>query len=95
MGARLADYLAVAPHHSFIHVDQFKGPRELAEYLLELDRDDEKYNQYFQWKGTGEFINTRFFCRVCAMLHNTQVGQRQCGFSDYHGYLLGCWLLLS
>ena len=74
MGARLADYEAVAPYHSFIHVEQFKGPRELAEYLLELDRDDEKYNQYFQWKGTGEFINTRFFCRVCAMLHNKQVG---------------------
>ena len=76
MGARPDDYKAVAPHHSFIHVDQFKGPRELAEYLLELDRDDEKYNQYFQWKGTGEFINTRFFCRVCAMMHNKKVGER-------------------
>ena len=25
-------------------------------------------------QGTGEFINTRFFCRVCALMHNTQVG---------------------
>ena len=48
MGARIQDYQAVAPHHSFIHVDQFSEPRDLAEYLLELDRDDEKYNQYFQ-----------------------------------------------
>ena len=48
MGARIQDYQAVAPHHSFIHVDQFYEPRDLAEYLLELDRDDEKYNQYFQ-----------------------------------------------
>jgi hypothetical protein len=25
-------------------------------------------NYYFQ--GTGEFINTKFFCRVCTMLHD-------------------------
>ena len=73
MGARYEEYEAVAPHHSFIHVDQFQGPYHLANYLLELDREDEKYNQYFQWKGTGEFINTRFFCRLCALLHNSQV----------------------
>ena len=85
MGARPDDYKAVAPHHSFIHVDQFKGPRELAEYLLELDRDDEKYNQYFQWKGTGEFINTRFFCRVCAMMHNKKV-DKECFCSVYDCY---------
>ena len=48
MGARPEDYAKVAPYNSFIHVDQFRGPRQLAEYLLELDRDDQKYNQYFQ-----------------------------------------------
>ena len=48
MGARPEDYAKVAPYNSFIHVDQFRGPRQLAEYLLELDRDDEKYNKYFQ-----------------------------------------------
>ena len=53
MGARPGDYEAVAPHNSFIHVDQFTGPRELAEYLLELDKDDEKYNQYFQVSKSG------------------------------------------
>ena len=48
MGASQEEYTKLAPQHSFIHVDQFKGPRELAEYLLELDGDDEKYNEYFQ-----------------------------------------------
>ena len=48
MGARPADYEKAAPYKSYIHVDQFKGPRELAEYLVELDRDDQKYNEYFQ-----------------------------------------------
>ena len=48
MGAAPEEYTRLAPHHSFLHVDQFKGPRELAEYLIELDGDDEKYNEYFQ-----------------------------------------------
>ena len=48
MGARLEEYKKVAPDFSFIHVDQFSGPSELAQYLHQLDQDDEKYNQYFQ-----------------------------------------------
>ena len=27
----------------------------------------------FQWKGTGEFINTKFWCRVCSVLHSQKV----------------------
>ena len=48
MGARPEDYARLAPYKSFIHVDEFDGPEQLAEYLLELDRDDKKYNEYFQ-----------------------------------------------
>jgi len=72
MGASEEEYNRVAPYNSFIHVNQFKGPEQLADYLHELDKDDDKYNEYFKWKGTGEFINTRFFCRVCALLHDYQ-----------------------
>ncbi|KAK0086738.1 hypothetical protein PV325_002654 [Microctonus aethiopoides] len=70
MGAHPTDYAKSAPYRSYIHVDEFESPRELAEYLHRLDRDDELYNSYFKWKGTGEFINTYFWCRVCAMLHD-------------------------
>ncbi|XP_063241333.1 glycoprotein 3-alpha-L-fucosyltransferase A [Bacillus rossius redtenbacheri] len=70
MGARPEDYARAAPHHSYIHVDMFASPKELADYLHRLDRDDDLYNSYFRWKGTGEFINTYFFCRLCAMLHD-------------------------
>uniref|UniRef100_A0A146LJH0 Fucosyltransferase n=1 Tax=Lygus hesperus TaxID=30085 RepID=A0A146LJH0_LYGHE len=70
MGARPDDYKASAPEHSYIHVDEFDSPRSLAEYLLLLDKDDDAYNAYFRWKGLGEFINTFYFCRLCAMLHD-------------------------
>lgn len=69
MGARPEDYQRSAPEGSYIHVDEFNNPRELAQYLHRLDKDNDLYNSYFKWKGTGEFINTYFWCRLCAMLH--------------------------
>ena len=35
------------------------------------------YSYLWCFQGTGEFINTRFFCRVCALMHNTQVCTHQ------------------
>ncbi|XP_064480410.1 glycoprotein 3-alpha-L-fucosyltransferase A-like isoform X2 [Ornithodoros turicata] len=69
MGASPEEYRRAAPYHSYIHVDDFETPKDLAKYLGDLDRSDDLYNEYFAWKGTGEFINTFFWCRLCAMLH--------------------------
>lgn len=73
MGARPEDYERSAPHKSFLHVDNFASPAALAEYLHVLDKDDTLYNEYFQWKGTGEMIDTKFFCRMCSLLHDKKV----------------------
>ena len=56
MGARLSDYEKVSPYKSFLHVDQFAGPRELAAYLHKLDKDDQAYNQYFQVRQAGVML---------------------------------------
>ena len=69
MGARKQDYAAVAPPNSYIHVEDFTSAAELAQYLIKLDRNDDLYNQYFRWKDTGYFLNTKFWCRLCAMAH--------------------------
>ena len=66
MGAPRLDYEAVAPYKSFIHVADFDSPKELAKHLHHLDQSDKEYNSYFRWKGTGELIDTRFYCRLCA-----------------------------
>lgn len=86
MGARASEYAAVAPHNSYIHVEEFAGPEELAAYLHRLDKDDELYNSYFKWKGTGEFINTYFFCRVCAMLHASERRARAAHYTDVQAW---------
>jgi hypothetical protein len=70
MGGRREDYERIAPKRSYVHVDDYESPKRLAEYLRRLDADDDLYNEYFRWKGTGEFIDTKFFCRLCTMLHD-------------------------
>ncbi|CAH2095297.1 unnamed protein product [Euphydryas editha] len=86
MGARPEEYAAVAPHNSYIHVEEFAGPEDLAAYLKRLDEDDTLYNSYFKWKGTGEFINTYFFCRVCAMVHASARRQRSAHYADVQAW---------
>jgi len=70
MGARPEDYQAVAPTHSYIHVDDYPSPQHLAEHLLLLQDSAEEYNKYFTWVGTGRLIDTKFLCRTCALLHH-------------------------
>ncbi|KAJ2954813.1 hypothetical protein O0L34_g3123 [Tuta absoluta] len=86
MGARASEYAAVAPHNSYVHVEEFAGAEELAAYLRRLDEDDNLYNSYFKWKGTGEFINTYFMCRVCAMLHANEIRQRSTRYTDVQAW---------
>ena len=70
MGARQQDYQDAAPPHSFIHVDDFRSPRELAKYLDYLDNNDEKYNEYFRWKSDWAITTEHnHWCRMCALLH--------------------------
>jgi len=44
------DYDRFAPPHSFIDVRQFESAKQLADYLLLLDRSDHLYARYFDWK---------------------------------------------
>jgi len=72
MGAPRVDYERAAPPESFIHVDDFESPRELADFLRAVAADRDRYNSYFRWQGTGEYIDTKFWCRLCALLHDSR-----------------------
>lgn len=88
MGAPRVDYEKHAPEHSFIHVDDFDSPKELADYLHLLSQNETLYNQYFEWKETGRFINTYFFCRLCAMVHEAPKVQRR-HYDDFNDWWRG------
>lgn len=58
MGAPRGDYKKYAPDRSYLHVEDFKSPKELAEYLHILDKNDDLYNTYFGYKGkNNRFLN--------------------------------------
>lgn len=56
MGARIDQYEKMAPisdtqKASFIHVDSFQSnAKQLAEYLIYLDRNEDAYMEFYQWK---------------------------------------------
>ncbi|XP_072016649.1 4-galactosyl-N-acetylglucosaminide 3-alpha-L-fucosyltransferase FUT6-like [Amphiura filiformis] len=73
-GGRKAAYKKLAPPNSFIHVGDFATAEELAQYLLALDRDDQKYNEFFQWRLKGHVqtnyppLNPDVFCEMIPLL---------------------------
>ncbi|VDN16640.1 unnamed protein product [Dibothriocephalus latus] len=67
MGASREVYCAVAPPNSFIHVDDFSSPAELADYLNWLDKNDDAYASYFAWQAYGKVL-VRAFARNCSKI---------------------------
>ena len=90
MGANHEDYTKMAPPDSFIHVDNFTSPRELAAYVQYLDKNDAAYYKYLKWKEKFELIDGsrdpqhRGLCKMCAAAHNkTIVPRRSYNVSDW------------
>lgn len=68
------NYSTVAPPHSFINVLDFPSIKDLAQYLLYLDRNDTAYNEYFWWKPhyavlAGNPSKALAWCDLCERLH--------------------------
>ncbi|XP_019745746.1 alpha-(1,3)-fucosyltransferase 7 [Hippocampus comes] len=70
LGASMEDYEAVAPPHSFIHVDEFASVKELAAYLQQVAGDQKRYSEYFQWKRNWKTkLNSGWnerLCKICS-----------------------------
>ncbi|KFD65659.1 hypothetical protein M514_05866, partial [Trichuris suis] len=62
-------YDQVLPPNSFIHVEDFASPKDLANYLKELANNDTAYRLFFDWKNSYTLVDTSFWCRLCAMLN--------------------------
>eukprot|EP00933_Yihiella_yeosuensis_P015632 TRINITY_DN1357_c0_g1_i1.p1 TRINITY_DN1357_c0_g1~~TRINITY_DN1357_c0_g1_i1.p1 ORF type:complete len:420 (+),score=50.30 TRINITY_DN1357_c0_g1_i1:82-1341(+) len=68
-GLSKADYEVLAPPGSFVHTDDFGSVKQLADYLLKVDKDDELYNKFFEWKLKYHVSWTNPYCDLCIQLH--------------------------
>ncbi|XP_072528231.1 4-galactosyl-N-acetylglucosaminide 3-alpha-L-fucosyltransferase 9-like [Salminus brasiliensis] len=69
LGPPRENYEELIPADSFIHVNDFKTAKELAEHLKLLDQNQEMYEQYFTWRKHFVAKNSDFglehACRIC------------------------------
>ncbi|XP_046691230.1 4-galactosyl-N-acetylglucosaminide 3-alpha-L-fucosyltransferase 9-like isoform X2 [Silurus meridionalis] len=74
MGPPRQNYEDFVPGNSFIHVEDFPNAKALAEYLLQLDKDEEAYKHYFDWRkhltATPHLVHwnqefTMYICQAC------------------------------
>ncbi|XP_020636917.3 3-galactosyl-N-acetylglucosaminide 4-alpha-L-fucosyltransferase FUT3 [Pogona vitticeps] len=72
LGPSRKNYESHIPPDSFIHVDDFSSPRELAGFLQELDKNATRYESYFQWRSRLRSVNYKSwgyqFCKACQAL---------------------------
>uniref|UniRef100_A0A5S6QG94 Fucosyltransferase n=1 Tax=Trichuris muris TaxID=70415 RepID=A0A5S6QG94_TRIMR len=69
MGPPKWQYEQVMPSGSFIHVEDFASPKALAEHLKALAANDTAYMSFFAWKKDYKLLDTKFWCRLCALLN--------------------------
>jgi len=62
----LGNTSALAPPHSHINVFDFKSVKELAEYLIYLDKNPKKYLEYWKWRDNFRVISSfDAWCGAC------------------------------
>lgn len=77
MGAPKEDCDNLLPPHSFLHVENFSSPKQLAEGIKRIIMNEYKLLMFHQWRRHFEVVNEHGFfglhslhvCRICEALN--------------------------
>lgn len=76
LGPPRENYERLVPPNSFIHVNDFPSPKELVDRLLYLDKNDNEYLKYFEWRKWFTVTRAKFAqeacCRACVYIRNNK-----------------------
>lgn len=70
------DYKSLLPPKSYIDIRDFRSPKDLAQHLKEIDRNDTMYNEFFAWRRTHKcynpygFFGPKINCKMCQFLQD-------------------------
>lgn len=97
MGAEESDYQRIAPKQSYIHVNQYKTPEDLAKYLNYLINDSGKYLTYLQWREHTEIQMIKYgswttlLCPLCEMAYEVPVtSSTRLNFTSWFNPTIDC-----
>lgn len=71
------NYSKILPKQTYIDIKDFKSPKDLANYLYEIDRNDNVFNEYIlrkkalkcRFPNGKKNLEDEYPCRVCKFLH--------------------------
>ncbi|XP_037089768.1 alpha-(1,3)-fucosyltransferase C-like [Pollicipes pollicipes] len=75
LGPSRANYERVAPPGSFLHIDDFAGPQQLAEHLNYLISNSTAYRELFRWREHFHVAGSAGWCELCRYLHEPHAPQ--------------------
>ncbi|UJR22423.1 hypothetical protein I4U23_025483 [Adineta vaga] len=97
MGAPENNYKRIAPNQSYIHVDKFPTPKDLAVYLHYLINHPEKYLEYLKWRESYVIDRknsqgwNNMLCPLCQMAYERQIDSKtRINFSTWYEPKLEC-----
>lgn len=79
MGASRGSYEKFLPPNSYIDVDNFARPVDVARYLLYLNKTNE-YERFYKWKPYFDVLEEHgwlyYYCRACEALNYNEIGNK-------------------
>ena len=70
---------------SYIDARDFSSMEDLANYLLFLDKNDDVYNRYHQWRFKYKLASHNFFCLFCEAIHNYNIPSKTVQMDRFWG----------
>ncbi|KAF2883560.1 hypothetical protein ILUMI_22624 [Ignelater luminosus] len=78
----------ILPPHSYIHVNDYVNPKDLADYIIHLNNTPSKLEKYLEWRNHFKTIDehgmfqskSAHYCRICQALNYNNKKKK---FLDY------------
>ncbi|XP_038212080.1 4-galactosyl-N-acetylglucosaminide 3-alpha-L-fucosyltransferase FUT6-like [Zerene cesonia] len=95
MGPKPDECDKILPPNSFLHINNFDKPRDLAKYIIHLSANDEALLNFHRWRNHFKIVNEHgyfgtksfHYCRVCEALNYNDKSEKIYNENDLRTFL--------